>query len=327
MRKAIPLRQLAQAGSDRGSFVLTDAHCSLVPARCASVSPAPCKLTWAPCLAAGGLHTPGPGGQGHLRQRDHRCLLSSHATIILPDHISKCSATDPGHAQDPRLYVACSGSGKTAAFALPLLERLLFRNRRMAATYVLVLTPTRELAVQAWHLLISPLAESSLIHQGCTHTLPAAVMSEQTCPGHLRRLASAQSRRRLFGALAGAQHGDHAGAVYGHPRSARGRGPLHERAGHHAAHLPRNCRCHPCAAPNLSSHTCSASDFFKGNSEGSKVLKPTFSSGCMPGCMPPCIHGKSGGLAPGFTWHARALHTPLPRLKPSATSKPTGICG
>ena len=41
-----------------------------------------------------------------------------------------------------------AGSGKTAAFALPLLERLLFRNRRIAATYALVLTPTRELAVQ-----------------------------------------------------------------------------------------------------------------------------------------------------------------------------------
>lgn len=42
-----------------------------------------------------------------------------------------------------------TGSGKTAAFALPLLERLLFRSRKVRATYVLVLTPTRELAVQA----------------------------------------------------------------------------------------------------------------------------------------------------------------------------------
>ena len=39
--------------------------------------------------------------------------------------------------------------GKTAAFSLPLLERLLHRSRRVAATYVLVLTPVRELAVQA----------------------------------------------------------------------------------------------------------------------------------------------------------------------------------
>ena len=44
---------------------------------------------------------------------------------------------------------AVTGSGKTAAFGLPLLERLLHRNKRVAATYVLVLTPVRELAVQA----------------------------------------------------------------------------------------------------------------------------------------------------------------------------------
>ncbi|KAK9904069.1 hypothetical protein WJX75_003719 [Coccomyxa subellipsoidea] len=53
---------------------------------------------------------------------------------------------------------AITGSGKTAAFALPLLERLLFRNRRIAATYALVLTPTRELAVQV-HSMITNLAQ------------------------------------------------------------------------------------------------------------------------------------------------------------------------
>ncbi len=41
-----------------------------------------------------------------------------------------------------------AGSGKTAAFGLPLLERLLYRNRRASAIYTLVMTPTRELAVQ-----------------------------------------------------------------------------------------------------------------------------------------------------------------------------------
>jgi superfamily II DNA/RNA helicase len=43
---------------------------------------------------------------------------------------------------------ATSGSGKTAAYALPALERLLHRSRTVAATYVLILAPTRELAVQ-----------------------------------------------------------------------------------------------------------------------------------------------------------------------------------
>ena len=43
---------------------------------------------------------------------------------------------------------AVTGSGKTAAFLLPALERLVHRPRRIAATRVLVLTPTRELAAQ-----------------------------------------------------------------------------------------------------------------------------------------------------------------------------------
>lgn len=41
-----------------------------------------------------------------------------------------------------------TGSGKTAAFMLPILERLLHRPKRVAATRALVLAPTRELAVQ-----------------------------------------------------------------------------------------------------------------------------------------------------------------------------------
>ncbi|GMY39091.1 DEAD-box ATP-dependent RNA helicase 28-like [Fagus crenata] len=43
---------------------------------------------------------------------------------------------------------AVTSSGKTAAFALPTLERLLFRPKRVSAIWVLILTPTRELAVQ-----------------------------------------------------------------------------------------------------------------------------------------------------------------------------------
>lgn len=43
---------------------------------------------------------------------------------------------------------AVTGSGKTAAFALPLLERLLYRPKGISTTYVLILTPTRELALQ-----------------------------------------------------------------------------------------------------------------------------------------------------------------------------------
>ena len=43
---------------------------------------------------------------------------------------------------------AVTGSGKTAAFMLPLLERLLHRSRSAPGTRVLVVTPTRELSVQ-----------------------------------------------------------------------------------------------------------------------------------------------------------------------------------
>ena len=39
-------------------------------------------------------------------------------------------------------------SGKTAAFMLPVLERLLYKPKQAPVTRVLVLTPTRELAVQ-----------------------------------------------------------------------------------------------------------------------------------------------------------------------------------
>ena len=43
---------------------------------------------------------------------------------------------------------AVTGSGKTAAFLLPIFERLLYRPRRIPTTRVTILVPTRELAVQ-----------------------------------------------------------------------------------------------------------------------------------------------------------------------------------
>lgn len=49
---------------------------------------------------------------------------------------------------------AVTGSGKTAAFIIPMLERLLYRERgkRAAATRCLVLVPTRELGVQCFEV-------------------------------------------------------------------------------------------------------------------------------------------------------------------------------
>ncbi|KAK3682750.1 ATP-dependent RNA helicase DRS1 [Podospora appendiculata] len=43
---------------------------------------------------------------------------------------------------------AITGSGKTAAFVVPILERLLYRPKKVPTTRVVILTPTRELAIQ-----------------------------------------------------------------------------------------------------------------------------------------------------------------------------------
>lgn len=52
---------------------------------------------------------------------------------------------------------AVTGSGKTAAFLIPILERLLYRDRKLPTTRVSILLPTRELAVQC-HKVATKLA-------------------------------------------------------------------------------------------------------------------------------------------------------------------------
>jgi ATP-dependent RNA helicase DDX27 len=47
---------------------------------------------------------------------------------------------------------AVTGSGKTAAFMIPILERLLYRPKKIATTRVAILMPTRELAVQCYNV-------------------------------------------------------------------------------------------------------------------------------------------------------------------------------
>lgn len=47
---------------------------------------------------------------------------------------------------------AVTGSGKTAAFVLPILERLLYRPKKLPTTRVGILMPTRELAVQCYNV-------------------------------------------------------------------------------------------------------------------------------------------------------------------------------
>lgn len=47
---------------------------------------------------------------------------------------------------------AQTGSGKTAAFVIPILERLLYRPRKVPTSRVAILMPTRELAVQCFNV-------------------------------------------------------------------------------------------------------------------------------------------------------------------------------
>ncbi|KAJ3330108.1 nucleolar DEAD-box protein required for synthesis of 60S ribosomal subunit, partial [Kappamyces sp. JEL0680] len=60
---------------------------------------------------------------------------------------------------------AVTGSGKTAAFIIPILERLLFRPKSTPTTRVLVLVPTRELGAQC-HSVAMSLSKFSTI-QAC----------------------------------------------------------------------------------------------------------------------------------------------------------------
>lgn len=56
------------------------------------------------------------------------------------------------------LFSCCPPLGKTAAFALPVLERLIYKPRQAAVTRVLVLVPTRELGIQV-HSVTRQLAQ------------------------------------------------------------------------------------------------------------------------------------------------------------------------
>ena len=52
-----------------------------------------------------------------------------------------------------RIFSVPIHSGKTAAYMLPILERLIYRPQQSAMTRVLILTPTRELAIQVKQII------------------------------------------------------------------------------------------------------------------------------------------------------------------------------
>ncbi|XP_073136855.1 DEAD-box ATP-dependent RNA helicase 28 [Henckelia pumila] len=102
--------------------------------------------------------------------------VSFHSNSFLELHLSRpllraCEAL--GYSKPTPIQAACiplaltgrdicgsaiTGSGKTAAFSLPTLERLVYRPKSRPAIRVLILTPTRELAVQV-HSMIEKLAQ------------------------------------------------------------------------------------------------------------------------------------------------------------------------
>ena len=69
---------------------------------------------------------------------------------LLGKDICASAATGTGEACNP--FLLCVHvlllSGKTAAYILPVLERLLYRPTHSSTTRVLILVPTRELAIQ-----------------------------------------------------------------------------------------------------------------------------------------------------------------------------------
>ncbi|KAL8826579.1 MAG: hypothetical protein Q9191_003717, partial [Dirinaria sp. TL-2023a] len=76
--------------------------------------------------------------------------------------LASCSFTAPTPIQSKTIPVALlgrdlvggavTGSGKTAAFIIPILERLLYRPKRIPTSRVTILMPTRELAVQCFNV-------------------------------------------------------------------------------------------------------------------------------------------------------------------------------
>ena len=85
----------------------------------------------------------------HLLEPIQRAVEESGYTVPTP--IQKAAIP---HLLEGRDLLGCAqtGTGKTAAFALPILNRLVKYNRRVEQrqTRVLVLTPTRELAIQIY---------------------------------------------------------------------------------------------------------------------------------------------------------------------------------
>ncbi|OZJ03277.1 hypothetical protein BZG36_03740 [Bifiguratus adelaidae] len=74
---------------------------------------------------------------------------------------------------------AVTGSGKTAAFIVPILERLLYRPRSTAATRVLILCPTRELAIQVHSVAVKLASFTDMTFCLCVGGLSLKVQEQE----------------------------------------------------------------------------------------------------------------------------------------------------
>lgn len=94
----------------------------------------------------------------------HSSFLSMNLSRPLLKAVTSLGFTTPTPIQAATIPVALlgkdivgnavTGSGKTAAFIIPMIERLLYRDRgkKAAATRCLILVPTRELGVQCYEV-------------------------------------------------------------------------------------------------------------------------------------------------------------------------------
>ncbi|KAI8643921.1 P-loop containing nucleoside triphosphate hydrolase protein [Parasitella parasitica] len=91
-------------------------------------------------------------------RKDHQSFASINLSRPILKGLSNLGFVKPTDIQARTIPVALmgkdicggavTGSGKTAAFIVPILERLLYRPRQTPSTRVLILCPTRELAAQ-----------------------------------------------------------------------------------------------------------------------------------------------------------------------------------
>jgi ATP-dependent RNA helicase DDX27 len=92
------------------------------------------------------------------KKKDSSSFLGMNLSRPIMRGLTHVGFTKPTPIQDKTIPIALmgkdivggavTGSGKTGAFIIPILERLIYRPNKMPTTRVVILTPTRELAIQ-----------------------------------------------------------------------------------------------------------------------------------------------------------------------------------